>query len=259
MSELTVRAFGISRQDLDLDFEHAARPQLVTRVLEACLDAPGRQATENGSFWDSTVGDRIAGLLQIILAGGGTQLEAQVRCIGEDCGETIETELPVEEVMALQREPEMTENVTVQVNGEPMSFRRPTGIDQREWLKQAFSDEGETSQAIVRSLLIEPAVALQEVPIPPEAIDQIEESMQRADPLVNFQLEARCPNCGTKQLHAVDLQELALRHLHGIQQLVLAEVHQLAMLYHWSESEILAISAPRRRRYLSMLERAGAA
>jgi hypothetical protein len=32
------------------------------------------------------------------------------------------------------------------------------------------------------------------------------------------------------------------------------EVHKVAKAYHWSESEILRLERPRRRRYLSLLE-----
>jgi hypothetical protein len=33
------------------------------------------------------------------------------------------------------------------------------------------------------------------------------------------------------------------------------EVHMLALHYHWAEAAILALPAPRRRRYLSLLAR----
>lgn len=35
---------------------------------------------------------------------------------------------------------------------------------------------------------------------------------------------------------------------------MIADVHRLALAYHWSEPEILALPLPRRRRYLSALE-----
>jgi hypothetical protein len=35
---------------------------------------------------------------------------------------------------------------------------------------------------------------------------------------------------------------------------MIADVHRLASTYHWSESEILALPLPRRRRYLAALD-----
>ena len=53
---------------------------------------------------------------------------------------------------------------------------------------------------------------------------------------------------------AVDLEALALRRLYARQDALLATVHRLASRYGWTESEVLAVPARRRARYLALIE-----
>ncbi len=87
-----------------------------------------------------------------------------------------------------------------------------------------------------------------------DTIEDIEKNMSRIDPLIIYGIELICPLCGVKNFYEVNLEELSLKQLEKIQKELLESIHKLALAYHWTEAEILALPIIRRRLYLSMLE-----
>lgn len=80
-----------------------------------------------------------------------------------------------------------------------------------------------------------------------EALDA---ALTRLDPEAELTIAARCPECGATQEVVLDIaaffwKEIALRVPRLLQQ-----VADLARLNHWSEGDILALPAARRRFYL---------
>lgn len=73
------------------------------------------------------------------------------------------------------------------------------------------------------------------------------------DPLANIWLATQCPECGAEQTLLFDparfLAEEVARHADRL----LGEVADLAQAYHWSEADILAMPATRRRFYLTRI------
>lgn len=64
-----------------------------------------------------------------------------------------------------------------------------------------------------------------------------------------------CPACGARFTADVDVVALLTDHLADQARVLLADVAELAAAYGWSEADILALPAPRRRAYLELVTR----
>lgn len=91
--------------------------------------------------------------------------------------------------------------------------------------------------------------------LPAAVTAAIAERMEEADPLGDVRLAVECPGCGMAWSAVCDTSTFVLERLHGWAGGVLAEVHALASAYGWSEGEILALGARRRRAYLELIDR----
>jgi hypothetical protein len=77
--------------------------------------------------------------------------------------------------------------------------------------------------------------------------------MAELDPQAETALHLTCPACQHSFTTVFDIgdyffRELRAREVHRYQ-----EVHQLALAYHWSETEILSMSPRKRQIYLDLL------
>ena len=77
--------------------------------------------------------------------------------------------------------------------------------------------------------------------------------MAERDPQAETILELVCPECETAFTAPFDAADYLHRELRDHGRAVYREVHQLALAYHWSETEILAMTRQRRRLYLGLL------
>ncbi|AML51929.1 hypothetical protein [Falsihalocynthiibacter arcticus] len=80
-------------------------------------------------------------------------------------------------------------------------------------------------------------------------LDETFATLETGAPKFTAALPYACCECGAKNVFWFDPLDWIARHLRGL----LREVHILAKTYHWSEPEILALSAARRRSYLTMI------
>ncbi len=145
------------------------------------------------------------------------------------------------------------ENIVSEHDGRRLTIRRPTGADQLSWLQEAFADKAAATRAMIETLIVgEPKAAPTD-----DWIALIEETLHRHDPFVQFNMTIHCAECRKHSPVSCDLAELVLRQLQATQARLIAEVHELARHYHWSESEIVAIPPWRRARYLSLTAREG--
>jgi hypothetical protein len=88
--------------------------------------------------------------------------------------------------------------------------------------------------------------------LPEAVVDQVVAKMSRADPLGNIQLELSCPACSHGWKALFDVVSFLWNEINAWAHRVLREVHTLAMVYGWSEAEVLNMSAWRRQLYLQM-------
>jgi hypothetical protein len=86
-----------------------------------------------------------------------------------------------------------------------------------------------------------------------EAMRAIEDALEDADPNADLAFDVRCEACGHCGTAQLDPGELLWDDITARARVLLAEVHQLAYAYGWSEKDILALAPERRASYLAMV------
>jgi hypothetical protein len=259
-SGLSIRVFGRQKADLDFDFTSDDRPRLVTEILTACLFDEDGSPLSAEQIWNFAVSQRIECLLRLVAASEDFDLHLPLHCPGEDCLQLIEIEVPLSDLIATQRDGNNRSLLECQDGATIFRLRRPTGDDQRRWRTRSFTDATEARNAILGSLVVhgDGPLTIAAYPsaapgLPATLIDTIDQRLEEFDLLVAFSVQVVCPHCGFKTDVPLDLEALALKELEKIQQQELESIHQLAVRYHWSESEIVELTPGRRARYLRLI------
>lgn len=252
--DLNFRPFGLHGEDLDFDFRRTERPRLVTNILAACLQSPDRTAVGPEQIEDWSLSDRLEKLLHIAFLSRPQPLRAAIRCHHPGCGQISEVEFSEAELSALAPAAAQ-DTVEISFQGQSIRLRRPSAKDQYQWLKRSYATETEAAAAILRTL----SYATDNSGLPDQGVstavlEKISQAMEMFDPLVAFKTQVACPDCGQTQTEEVDLEGLALKRLHEIQQDLLQVIHQLAGNYHWTEREILRMPAWRRQYYIEKIQ-----
>jgi hypothetical protein len=81
-------------------------------------------------------------------------------------------------------------------------------------------------------------------------IDSIDAALDAASPQLSTTLGTTCSRCGAAQTLELDPYASALPQASDLYQ----DVHALALRYHWSELDILALPRARRRLYLDLID-----
>jgi hypothetical protein len=89
--------------------------------------------------------------------------------------------------------------------------------------------------------------------LPKAAITHLAEHIAAADPQADITLDLSCPACGHAWQVLFDIVAFLWSEITAQAQRLLLDVHQLARLYHWPESEILSMSSLRRQYYLNLV------
>lgn len=89
--------------------------------------------------------------------------------------------------------------------------------------------------------------------LPNEVLNGIVERMGNSEPLVDLTLSASCPTCEHRWEIIFDVVSFFWGEIQAWAARLMREVHALAMAYGWRESDILAMSAWRRRKYLQLI------
>lgn len=239
-SNAAMRPFG-NAADLDLNFSQADRPALVTAVLAQC-----DEERDAAFWWMQAVGERTAALLRLVaLTEQRDAISLCARCSSRACAEPFEFELPLQSLPGGGTDPGP---LLIQLDdGRALTMRRPTGEDLRRWRDAQPGSRAEALRLMLDSLLLNGQAG-------PEDEATMSASIAAMDPLVDFTVSCQCPACGARNEVAIDLETLALSSLANRQRALLQEVHHLASHYGWTESEVLAVPAARRARYLALIE-----
>lgn len=239
-----VRAFGRTLGDIEIDPLATPRPLAAASVLAASLDADGRQPDRDEVMaWP--VSRRLQGLLAVTIATRGDRWILTAHCSSPDCG------APMDLPLSLGAFRSETDSATIACSlpdGQTLDVAVPTGADQIAWL--AAGDEG--AGAILGRLMTLP---LDVTDIPPDWLEPIEAVLEQADPLTTLEIETTCPECGAGTNVPLDLEARCLALLAAERPRLLDDIHALAIAYHWSEAEIMAIPPDRRRHYLARIDR----
>ena len=139
--------------------------------------------------------------------------------------------------------PPPPKRITLEHDGRALDFRLPTVRDIELAARSSSPLEDIVSGCAIE---LDADVSVQDTALH----EALSNALEAADPLGRIIIEARCPSCGTTVLPAFDPANLVLREFAAAARRLEDDIHVLAAAYGWSESEILALPDPRRRRYV---------
>jgi hypothetical protein len=221
----------------------------VTQLLARCLRrVEGTAGVDAAIVRGMLVGDREYLMVKLRQMTSGDKMRAILRCPSEACGKNMEVPISLAELPVEER-PVKSGTFTVELTGHgPVEFRLPTGGDQEALAPVADEPRG-VDELLRRCVLRMPGSATLA-----DAGPLVEERIEQLAPRMEVELEAVCPECGNAFSAPLDLAGFVLSELMSDLQHLRPEVHFLAWHYHWPESEILAMTRRKRRRYIELVE-----
>ena len=122
-------------------------------------------------------------------------------------------------------------------------FRAPTLGDMEEVAKLPI--DAATGALLDRCL---------EAPVAGWSRDAVQTALEQVAPILNVDIESRCPHCEVKQDVAFNLESYLLRALAQDRRFLTHEIHRLATSYGWSLRDILSLSRGDRRSLVRRVE-----
>jgi hypothetical protein len=186
-----------------------------------------------------------AGLLELYRERYGPELRAVSAC--PECGALLELNFAVADLLQALGEP-ASEELSLTAGGYELELRLPTVADLAAAQRARERDRAAATiaAACVASCRRDGATISADS-IPGAVLDEAERRLERFD-LGGEPLDLLCPDCATEWQATVDVPTLVLAELDAEGRRLLADVHVLARAYGWSEREIVALPAWRRRR-----------
>jgi hypothetical protein len=262
--EVELRPLNSSDEVFVVEAGEALSPaRRTTALLSRCLERLGPLESPVGAeqIGSLTVGDREALLLHLRRLTLGEKVRCVLSCPELECGEKLDLDLDVGELL-LPPYPYARRHyeTTVAENGTSyrVRFRLPTGADQESVETVARRDAGEAAGSVlercVEDVVSEGGEALED--LPPIVAEQLPDVMADLDPQAELRLALTCPACRSGFSALLDAGTYFFQELEGETRHLYREVHTLALYYHWSEAEIMAMSNHKRGLYLGLLEEA---
>jgi len=147
------------------------------------------------------------------------------------------------------RSPETTDHsIRIEQHGEVYEFRLPTTRDLAALSGLATLEH--RRRVLLCRLLTSRAQA---EGIPEVVAREAEDRMAELDPQAEINVAFRCDACGQDFVSFFDIVSFLWDELDVWARRTLREVHQLALAYSWTETEILKLHPWRRQLYLEML------
>lgn len=224
-------------------------------VLLAC----GFRERTQEELWALTIGARDALLLTLREQTFGSALRGYAAC--PECATRLRftSDTRALRVPAGGSAPDLAPSVLVCGEWE-LGFRLP---DSRDLVKVAAASRGDVDSARNELLLrcitsarrSGVAVPMSELRrgLPDEVGRELVSALAARDPQAEILLSLSCPSCGHAFVTAFDISSFLFAEVAAQARILLGEVDALARAYGWSESEILGMSALRRRHYLRMV------
>ena len=176
-----------------------------------------------------------------------------MRCPLPECKARMDIELDLSTPTAPEVAPNQERALSL-ADGRQLRVRLPTAGDQEALYTVAAEAR---AAALVRRCAV-PGVSggSPEIEsIEPRELLKIALAIGEATPRLDLALDLECPKCGVAFQHTYEPVRGLLGQLQGGRAGLLAEVHALALHYHWSHAEILGLPRSLRREYLALLER----
>jgi hypothetical protein len=225
--------------DLLAAWEAGAR---ATPLVRAVAVAARARPAERVDEW--SVGRRDALLLDVHAAAFGAVAELVTDCPA--CGEALELSFALDDVRSPCGDAG-TEHSLVAA-GVRLSFRLPSSAD-----LAAVAAIGDVADA--RAALAERCVTAREPAgtLPEAVVAALGTRIAELDPQADLRLALSCGACEHRWTAPLDVADLVWRRVDARARPLVADVAALAAAFGWTESEILGLSAARRRMYLDLV------
>ncbi|MFH8736166.1 hypothetical protein [Streptomyces sp. NPDC017964] len=209
-------------------------------LLLAAAAAPAGEAVA-----DLTLADLNALLLDLREGSFGAALPCAADC--PNCDEPLEISVTTDELRAPGRRnvPGPRHDLaTLLAEGYEVTYRALTGRD--------LLAVDPASPAARRTLLSRCVVGTDPAAdvLPEGVLETLAQRLAGLDPGADTVLPLTCPYCRHTWTAAFDVADYLWAEVEGYARRLLHEVHALARVYGWSESDVLAVSPARRRFYL---------
>ncbi len=221
----------------------------VSAVLAAAIERLGDADFDTDTADSLCIADRRQLMLAVAGSLAGDRCWVSANCT--DCGERYD--VPVDRSQ-LPRKPAGAgfPHAEVELNGDTVTLRVPTGADQRAIRGRSHKEARDT---LVRRCVVEVNGATPQDSffdrLTSRDIETFEKALDSVAPDIGVTLAVNCPACSAQQEAEVDPYQFDV--VAGSS--ALTEVHTLASHYHWSERDILGLTRERRRQYLGFIER----
>lgn len=220
------------------------------RLLDAVLAAPAGGGATGGAPAAASLAapDRDRLLAGVYVACYGPKVATTVDC--GSCGEPfdLDFELPALVAALTPEEPPAAELRLP----DGRRFRLPTGEDE---CAVAGLDPERAARELARRCLAAGGDSNEDE----GAAEALAKRLAEVAPLIDLEIEARCPECGAAQPVHFDLQHYLLTALAAERDRLLGEVHRLAAAYGWSLGDILDLPRRHRRTLVELIEADAAA
>ena len=198
-----------------------------------------------------SIGRRDAFLLQLRKATFGGRIQFAVLC--PRCGEKLEDEAKVEELLLIDPSTEPPERFRRSADGWELEYRLLTSHD---LAKVVSLPDPAAARELARRCLLSARRGGQEIAF--EALDAtalaaLAAGVAADDPQAELEFGMLCPACRHQWAVTFDIAVFLWQEVVARAKLILRDVHELALRYGWSEREILELSPARRAYYLEKL------
>jgi hypothetical protein len=234
----------------------------VDALLARCVGDGGAQAHD--LVRALPVGDRDALALQLRKISIGPRLEAVLRCPATGCGDTLELELAVEDLLVPPRDDARETYALTLRDGDAayaVTVRLVSAGDQEIAARSVVADAEAAVRALLRACVVSAScdgVEIEAGALPPRVADQLSDALSVLDRQAEIELDLVCPSCGCASSALLDASAYVAAELEQRLSELYAQIHTLARAYHWNEHEILALPSERRLRYLALIAANGA-
>jgi hypothetical protein len=175
----------------------------------------------------------------------GDTVEGVLTC--GSCAEPLEVSLPLDAFGDIPDRPD-TATVPLPQAGGALVVRCPTTRD----LLAVAAVPDPAPALLARCLTDADGTAIDPGSLDPDTIEAVDAAAEDLAGRAAVLVRSTCPNCGSEVSADVDLPRLLWQRVSDEVPAVLAEVAELASAFGWSETDILAMSAPRRAAYLGL-------
>jgi hypothetical protein len=238
---------GLSATHLLAIWERGAGQPAVWRALELLAAAFPKETPD--SLAELAICERDARLLALRETIFGAQLNSLADCPA--CGECAEISFQASDLTAASRS--ASPGLEWSGAGWQVAYRLPSS---RDMLAVHGTPLAEARRSLLFRCILSARQADQPAPadaLPPDVLETLARQMAEADPLADVWFALACPACEHHWQAPFDVVAYVWSEVDAWALRTMQEVHCLARAYHWSEAEILNLSAWRRQLYLSML------